>query len=1154
MEGDVLPPPTSYKELQRALDQADAAAWDGDRPDSLDLDVLYEDWLLRLQRWLPQLTRPMGELRTRRKLDTMDAKAPLHPRQFWRANIARKLHHKLIELSTLHARLWPEDRVPFRVCQLYKYAQKAPWAAWEVSPPLIPLGHLPDYEDVATLLDWMAREWQVVYNRVTESSAHSLRQWRLALQDSIVTGKVKLLGHWLKGRQRLPLLATDDAMYSHPQQVGEELRRAWLPIFCPGDAAYMSDETITYMTELIAPHPWCPGPIDHQALQSFAQSRSPSAPGLDGIQLLALQHLPSAAWSYLAFILNLIEATGQWPSSLLEVSLCAIPKGEAAMASPLKYRLIGVTSHVYRLWSGFRAMQTNKGWIAHLIGDCNFGGIPKRSAKQASLLDALSWEEAHFSDSPYFAAYVDASKCFDTLRYSDLIKVSRALGLSERVLVPLEQWYLHHRRHITVGGWKQAGFTPERGIPQGCPLSVTMAIVWSLTWSARAVDLLASPAPDQWSCVTYLDDYSFGSSSLVRLQRCLGWTQEHFRRWGVCLNLDKSSLVTNRSGHQQEEGMRLLDTEEYSLLGIQTGWSFGSAPLQDRLAKVRNLTTRAMLLQLPQGHFQKLASIFLQPLLYGLEFCDEVPFLEQYDRSLRIPMWGRARVAGNWNAIVALDLPSHSCTAMGTRFQRAFSTIWMGSSLPSLRAKLMSLWNSIRIPRPGGIWSVFLSLLHSAQLRLDPGGGVKLMVNDMPIMHLNMPKSAWMHQARLAWRMQHILQAARRLPLVYPVMVHVIDWQLTIRPAGQRSPMLSTFQCNAINSCFRSHYHFAVACSPLCEHQCGEPDDGEHRMLRCHALVPMRRALHIEDGDLEYLAQLHHCHRRAAIWLYPLDYIPWRLSQDLSWRLWPTQEWLAQVNALSLQEAPIRMEVIYITHIQGRHPELRRHAMAVLWDELDIDDLSAMATMSMTTRMQWESDVLMLAAIVALRCNQMVFISGLHASLERLWCHLDAQKGSNLHLLPVLQSGRSRVQVQLGPCHEHLLLKNQLRDALDVPVQAARLLERNVVLARKVALLIDHMGDSHPLAATISRHHGDLRGGCFSCCASGVDLLLPSWGSSAAILSFLGFCLDSPVLGPPGCSFAGFGAPSLSHPYSLFLTLDFGVVVQQQLLPATATA
>ena len=168
VEGNVIPPPPSFRELEQALDQVDDAVWDGERPDVLEADALYRDWLARLQRWLPRLSRPLGEMITRRKLDALDARAPLRPRHFWRANIACKLHHKLTELSTLHARLWPEGPLPFRVCQLYKYVQKAPWDAWQALPPLIPLGHLPDYGDVALLLDWMAVEWQAIYSLVTE--------------------------------------------------------------------------------------------------------------------------------------------------------------------------------------------------------------------------------------------------------------------------------------------------------------------------------------------------------------------------------------------------------------------------------------------------------------------------------------------------------------------------------------------------------------------------------------------------------------------------------------------------------------------------------------------------------------------------------------------------------------------------------------------------------------------------------------------------------------------------------------------------------------------------------------------------------------------------------------------------------------------------
>ena len=153
-----------------------------------------------------------------------------------------------------------------------------------------------------------------------------------------------------------------------------------------------------------------------------------------------------------------------WPSALLEVSLCAIPKGDSPSAAPLKYHLIGVTSHVYRVWSGFRAAQINKEWIGSLVGESNFGGVPKRSAKMASLMDALAWEEANLLDIPYFGAYVDCSKCFDTLRYDDLLRVSRTLGLSEKITVPLGGWHKQHRRRILVGGWLQEGL---KGNPAG---------------------------------------------------------------------------------------------------------------------------------------------------------------------------------------------------------------------------------------------------------------------------------------------------------------------------------------------------------------------------------------------------------------------------------------------------------------------------------------------------------------------------------------------------------------------------------------------------------------------------------------------------------------------------------------------------------------
>ena len=562
----------------------------------------------------------------------------------------------------------------------------------------------------------------------------------------------------------------------------------------------------------------------------------------------------------------------------------------------------------------------NKEWIGRLVGESNFGGVPKRSAKMASLMDALAWEEANLLDIPYFGAYVDCSKCFDTLRYADLLRVSRSLGLSDKILAPLGGWYFHHRRRILVGGWLQEEIRPERGIPQGCPLSVTMAIVWSLTFSSRAERLLASEGQAQWTCVTYLDDFSFTSSSLEKLQVCLGWCQRHFAEWGVCLNLDKSSLLTNGKEPHQPEQLQLLDAKECVLLGVGTGWSVGNSALALRVVKAKRIAERALQLHLPQGLFQRITSIFIQPLLYGSEFCEDVRMLSTFDHSLRVPLWGKARTAANWSAIMALDLPAHTCTAVGSRFQRSFATTWSSSMLPTMRRRILALWTMELAPRPGGAWACFLSLLVEAGLRLLPGGAICLSTNEELFMHLSMPTTTWMHQARVAWRYLHLWRAHQQVPMVFPHLPHYIDWTLTCKPNGLRSPMLSTTQTNGLNTKSRVHRHFGMDCGISCEHGCLQPDSSEHRITECVGLRQAREEIGISPEEMAYFVALHHCHRRAAIWLLPVGYIPWRLPLQEAWRLWPSQEWLAQVNEIGILEEPIELDCRYLLVCQGRHP------------------------------------------------------------------------------------------------------------------------------------------------------------------------------------------------------------------------------------------
>ena len=187
--------------------------------------------------------------------------------------------------------------------------------------------------------------------------------------------------------------------------------------------------------------------------------------------------------------------------------------------------------------------------------------------------------------------------------------------------------------------------------------------------------------------------------------------------------------------------------------------------------------------------------------------------------------------------------------------------------------------------------------------------------------------------------------------------------------------------------------------------------------------------------------------------------------------------------------------------------------MTVSCDIEEVDDLHALSTITSMTRQQWEADVVILASILALRCHQEVHIQGL-------------------------------------PANDPSLEQNHLREAIEVPPAVANLLEKNVRLAKKMAKLIDLLGDSHPLAASLSRQHGDLRGGALKpmallACASpclfvGHAAFLPSFGFWRI---WFGFC-------GPDCSFAGWGSCVLSHLPLLFMLESPVLVVVQQHVPA----
>ena len=110
------------------------------------------------------------------------------------------------------------------------------------------------------------------------------------------------------------------------------------------------------------------------------------------------------------------------------------------------------------------------------------------------LLGSTLTDQAILTDTPLHGAFMDFAKCFDSLPQGLLFKLAAEMGLSPRVLVPLQGMYDSLRRRFCLGASLGSEWTATNGILQGCPLSVFLLNALMAVWS-RAVD--ASSPIDQ---------------------------------------------------------------------------------------------------------------------------------------------------------------------------------------------------------------------------------------------------------------------------------------------------------------------------------------------------------------------------------------------------------------------------------------------------------------------------------------------------------------------------------------------------------------------------------------------------------------------------------------------------------------------------------
>ena len=173
--------------------------------------------------------------------------------------------------------------------------------------------------------------------------------------------------------------------------------------------------------------------IKWQDLKKECSKNTTSAGGMDGWTKADLAWASDYAFQWLAAWYTSIEASRKWPTELTKARTVFLAKDSNDTGNPMAYRILKITSTLYRLWASVR-IQDLEGWIQTWADPAMFAGIPGAGAEEAWYLTQLDFELKRLTNSHIAAGSIDVYKCIDQIVRPLAIDLARKAGMPTSIL------------------------------------------------------------------------------------------------------------------------------------------------------------------------------------------------------------------------------------------------------------------------------------------------------------------------------------------------------------------------------------------------------------------------------------------------------------------------------------------------------------------------------------------------------------------------------------------------------------------------------------------------------------------------------------------------------------------------------------------------
>eukprot|EP00971_Amphidinium_carterae_P329237 6461558-Amphidinium_carterae.1 len=811
------------------------------------VDDIMQSWFQSLSRWVGASDTYLGNVHFEEKEFTCKHQV-LQDSYQWRLHMLRKLCAYMVELAALRSTDRASgSRFGFLSRQSGKLFSQVGWGM--------------PCSDVAA----MSREQfaECIKSLKTEiantqkSASNAYTRWRKTIVED-KTGKE--LGKWLRASDSALRMVEADQYQTCPHAVTppEQLRvisEAWKGVLCPGDHA--TEATPGILRECKRALRTCPvelPPFSIDVLHQEIQHKQSTASGLDQVTMEMLRSLPKEAFFALVIVFENAEETGHWPAQLTAARNVVLPKvGTDSTAGGLQVRLITITSHLYRLWSGKRMSQLSE-WLSVYVHPGIYGGVKGKSCQMAAMLHALNWEVAAGEEKPSTQVHFDFSKCFDSLSPVSLCELLQHCGIPKGVVQALRGWYSQHRRWNTIKGW----YWPQevtRGVCQGDPLSVLGCVLWG---NALLV-LLEEVAPNLCKSM-YMDDLSLSGTQRQEIEVGTGLVRYFSDQWHVQLNAAKTQIVQNK--YVDDAAQYPATGEQCVLLGIDLGPDARPCQVKQRIAAAHNrLAMFVHLLHFGPGLLERFLPAFVLGLLHGISFVpvDALPEFASLGKAIWLALRGKARYAGTRGLAFAVAFKAHLLCPHTARSCVSARLVRQGIMDPLVGPLIKKVWGKVPV-LSNSPWRSFCDFIST--VRGYRGSFGEVWIDNKRVLAADMTRNEWSHAVRDLSRL--LLFEQGKHVLGGQLEYEDIDFAKLAELRRQAEPhALQTIQMGGVNTCDRSARHFNWG-EGNCEWGCLTPDTVDHRLLYCVSTEADRERSGMNLGVREFLtAQPVECLRHG---------------------------------------------------------------------------------------------------------------------------------------------------------------------------------------------------------------------------------------------------------------------------------------------------